>query len=137
MAAYIVYRNLTNGLLSVRDRKTKLVVAHCEQIVLGNAHTVVNESGRLYVIKKKKKFVHAYIVGDIVDMIGARYYKGRTVEIPRIGMYQKELLCQEGTSITYNPFKHETFIERETGRSIAGEKFNFIHICKTGSVTAY
>ena len=56
-----VYRNLHNGMLSVRQRG--LVVAHVHTIDLIDVTFKVNESGRQRVIRDKKKNVHAFVVG--------------------------------------------------------------------------
>lgn len=56
-----VYRNLHNGMLSVRQRG--LVVAHVHTIDLIDVTFKVNESGRQRVIRDKKKNVHAFVCG--------------------------------------------------------------------------
>ena len=60
-----VYRNLHKNCLSVRQ--LGIVRCHVDNIVLNNATFVVNEKGRNKVRKEKKKNVHAYIKGTVVD----------------------------------------------------------------------
>lgn len=63
-----VYRNLHNGLLSIKQGT--LVVAHADQITLGGpdgAHFIISEVVRERVVKNGVKEVHAYAVGRIVE----------------------------------------------------------------------
>lgn len=58
-----VYRNLNSGLFSIRDAKSKLVLAHGSHFVITNPKEKISESGRQRVIAKGVKNVHAFISG--------------------------------------------------------------------------
>lgn len=85
-----VYRNLhKKGVVySVRDCKTKLVVAHVSDLNLSDVKFKVNQAGRRRVLKEKRKNVHAVIQGIISS--GGTSHTGRL--------------------ITYNPYKSNQFV---------------------------
>lgn len=63
-----VYRNLTKNCWSVQHKlpgKGWRLLKHCDLISLKNVTTKVYESGRQRVIKEGKKYVHAYIEGEM------------------------------------------------------------------------
>jgi hypothetical protein len=64
----------------------------------------VSQAGRLRVIKEKRKNVHAGIIGEWTNdlMVIAKY----------IGYSHK------GKTITYNPYIHTSFVEKETGNRV-------------------
>lgn len=100
-----VYRNLHNGLLSIRDYKTKHVLAHCETVELQGVQFKVSQNGRERVLKEKRKNVHAYAVGR---------YMGNPEQF-------------SGTSlITYNPYKYKTFVNASTGQAVALADYAFL-----------
>lgn len=88
-----VYRNLRNGMWSVVQ--AGIVNCHVSHLWLKNAKMIVSESGRQRVIRERRKNVHAYIEGELVESFP--YIDGR---------------CNTrlAPSITYNPYKAATFI---------------------------
>lgn len=60
-----VYRNLHNGMFSIKCAKTGLVLAHGNGFTLQANKFHVNEKGRQKVILEKSKSVHAYVIGVI------------------------------------------------------------------------
>lgn len=65
-----VYRNLANGLMSIQmytKGKGWLVVGHSEDLAIKAPTFLVGESVRQQVIAKKRKRVHAYIEGTLVN----------------------------------------------------------------------
>lgn len=96
---YEVYRNLHNNKFSIRDKKTKLVVAHGNDFFLN-----VIGSGKSKAGQKKAKLtgvrnVHLWLVGNLIEV--------STEEVKLL-------------ELTYNPFLHSEFIfvdesEFETG----------------------
>lgn len=63
-----VYRNLHHGGFSIRDSKTKQVLAHADSVKMtGGVLFKVNEKGRQKTIEEKRKRVHAYVQGFFVD----------------------------------------------------------------------
>lgn len=94
-----VYRNLRKATFSIRDAKTRLVIAYGTDIMLSNIRMNVQKGGRERVRREKWKNVHAFING---------IYEGdKHVDINK----NWEL-------IYYNPFTTETFINKKTGEPI-------------------
>ena len=90
-----VYYNLHKKCLSVRKRG--LVIDHVSSILLKNAEFVVQPAGRKRVVKEKRKNVHAYIRGERVAVAS---FDGKSERI------------------TYNPYKHKSFVSVETGKPV-------------------
>ena len=88
-----VYFNLHKHCWSVKDRKTGLVVAHREEVLIRNATGVVQPAGRDRVRKEGRKNVHAFIRGEWVDIEETPTY-----------------LQGWASQITYNPYKNDTFV---------------------------
>ena len=61
-----VYFNLHKQVFSIRDKKTKLVVAHAPCVTLQNVSFKVSQAGREKTIATKQKCVHAFVVGEFV-----------------------------------------------------------------------
>lgn len=66
-----IYRNLRPG-KSMSDRafsimQDGLVVGHSDYVVVKDARFVVREGGRQRVLHEKRKNVHAFVVGTIID----------------------------------------------------------------------
>ena len=72
---YRVYRNLTNGRLSIKQGS--LVVGHCDGVLMGDCEFIVNENGRQRTVKEGKKYVHAFVEGHIGAISHFTSYKGR------------------------------------------------------------
>lgn len=62
-----VYKNLTKDTWSIQDYKTRKVIGYSENIRLEDAQFVVSEKTRQRVISEGKKYVHAFVVGELVD----------------------------------------------------------------------
>ena len=87
-----VYKNLHNGMFSVQqDGK---VVAHVDTIDLKDVTFKVSEAGRQRVLAERKKNVHAFVVGLVVDVNAFT-----TVDIQR-----------RGVRVSYNPYKSGKFL---------------------------
>lgn len=86
-----VYRNLNNGLISLRQGN--LVIGHAEEVVLKDVEVKVSEAGRKRVLKEKVKNVHAYLTGVVVE-----------------GEFEEEYIGE----LYYNPYKVSTFVDKET-----------------------
>ncbi len=61
-----VYKNLTRNTWSIQDAKTRKVIGYSDYVKLNNAKFVVSEKSRQRVIKEGKKYVHAFVVGELV-----------------------------------------------------------------------
>lgn len=90
-----VYKNLHNGLWSIKDAKTGLVLGHTSELSLHVCMFIVSESGRQRVLKEKKENIHAYVIG---------YY------------HCDKAVFTDGVVITYNPHKDSHFTTLESNR---------------------
>ena len=87
MTKVFIYRNLHKKCWSVKDWKTKLVIAHLDELILSDCEFKVSEAGRQRVLKEKKKNVHAGVLGYITtDCINCFWQQ-----------------------VTYNPHRMESF----------------------------
>ena len=102
----MIYKNLHNGLFSVKQGG--LVVAHIDSVLLANVSFKVNESGRNRVIKEKKKNVHAFIVGYILN----------------VNHTPASLLKR---SITYNPYKFNYFYFKDNDNKAILNNNNLVY----------
>ena len=62
-----VYKNLTRNTWSIQDYKTRKVIGYSDNIRLEDAKFVVSEKTRQRVLTERKKYVHAFVVGTLVD----------------------------------------------------------------------
>lgn len=110
-AAFYVYRNLTRKTFSVKHGGR--VIEHADRILILSGNFKVNENGRQRVIREQKKYVHAFITttdGYIRDREGAIE---NSIEYWDLNSRQKR-------EVSYNPFKNETFIFRDSGEPVEG-----------------
>lgn len=91
-----VYFNLHKKVWSIKalegENKGR-VIAHRTLVTLENCELKVSQAGRKRVIAERRKNVHAGVVGEWHDA---------------------ELPIFPGRMVTYNPYKYETFVDRET-----------------------
>ena len=109
MRSVEVYYNLHKKCLSVRDRKTGLVVKHTHAIRLtsksghyGRIDFNVSEKLRQRVLETRRKNVHATVRGYVHDLGKVKSLEERKARKPKT-------LRQ----VTYNPYKYETFVNTE------------------------
>jgi len=93
-----VYYNLHKHTFSVQ--KNGLVVLHADYIKLEDVEFKVRQGGREKVRQEKSKNVHAFVNGTLIDFC----------------QYPCDDIPEEpvGDIITYNPYKYDTFVYRET-----------------------
>lgn len=60
-----VYWNLHRHVFSVRDRKSRRVLGHCDQVFLNGVEFYVSQAGRQRVLDDQRKNVHAFVRGVI------------------------------------------------------------------------
>lgn len=94
-----VYRNLRKGNFSIRDAKTRRVIAYGTDINLSNVRMYVQKGGRERVKREEWKNIHAFVSGT---------YEGDNYVD----------LNQDWEVIYYNPYSTETFINKTTGEPI-------------------
>ncbi len=109
-----VYFNLHRKCFSIKaleGANKGRVVAHSDKVLVFDATFKVSEAGRQRVLRERKKNVHAGVVGHWIGSIDDE------LTIERI--------VYNGTPITYNPYKYNTFVHLygehpiETGRLVA------------------
>jgi len=98
-----VYFNLHKKCWSVRDRKSRLVIAHAAQVVLSDVTFRVSAAGNARVRREGKKNVHAFARGTVVS-IGTLF----TIE--------------GSVGVTYNPYKYTTFVNADNERPVYGAR---------------
>ena len=85
-----VYRNLTRECWSIQEKTSKgwRVIGHQHHLILKDARFIVSKAGQARVRREGKKYVHAYVEGELVSAI----------ERPK-----------SGRTIRYNPYFSDTF----------------------------
>ena len=91
----LIYRNLNKKGKVFSVKQGNLVVAHTKSIKLINCNFIINKAGQLRVRRKKRKNVHAYIKGRIVN----GFFHNMSI-INNI-LFDKE--------IVYNPYLYDYF----------------------------
>ena len=113
---YEVYKNLHNGMWSIRDAESKLVVGHAKALELVEAELKVSEAGRQRVIREGKKNVHAFIRGIAVNVQGFVPFKDRVLH-SNVCLEPRER-DTEWHPLTYNPYTMDSFQLRKSGEPV-------------------
>ena len=112
-----VYKNLHNGLWSIKDVKTGLVLGHTSEITLFDCEYKVSQKGRERVLNEKQKNIHAYIVGNYMsDSFVSKSY------IERSGMANS---LHGIETVAYNPYKESHFTTLESSRTKEMKQSNY------------
>ena len=107
-----VYRNLHRGCVSVKQGG--IVRCWTNNIVLKDCKFIISKAGQRKVRDEKKKNVHAFVEGYLADVRKADEQAGFT-----------------WTESYYNPYRTDTFQDKETGRPISSAKFVDIWVDET------
>ena len=100
-----VYRNLQKKMWSVRQGGR--VIFHCNRIILKDVKFFVQAAGRARVLREKRKNVHAYVSGYLSNVKEVNKYPDN----------------DNWAEVTYDPYKHETFIKIDSGNAIESADF--------------
>lgn len=112
-----VYRNLNNGLFSVKaltgEFKGK-VVGHFAsiQINLTGPRFKISQAGQLRARKANTRNVHAFLIGEIQSVTDLAVTSNK-----------------EEREITYNPFIHNNFVIKETGETADFSAITSARLC--------
>jgi len=110
-----IYRNLHNGLISIKSASSGLVLGHAKSVDIAWADFVVHEAGRQRVLKDKQKNVHAYVKGLLLNTSGFKPYKGRSIG-PVYGALDT---IHKDTVVSYNPYKAPHFVIKGTSDKVS------------------
>jgi len=124
-----VYRNLHNGLISIQDLSTGVVLCHADAIDLEEANFIVREAGRQQVIREQRKNVHAFVRGKVISIQNFQPYKGRSLRVNRLSDLQDLQVSNMWTTtkVSYNPYKAPHFVTPE------GDEVDYAHLCTVQS----
>lgn len=95
-----VYKNIHKDCYSIVDHKSGLVVGYADYVCLKDAKTHINQNGRKRVVDRKRKEVHAYLVGTFA---GCQF-----------------AIAEQDTpyQLYYNPYKTEHFVNKQTKEAV-------------------
>lgn len=102
-----VYFNLHRKLWSVKalsgEQKGR-VIGHSEFVQISSPVFKVSEAGRQRVLREQRKNVHAGVEGKLLTM--------------RLADAELEPAEYDAMTVTYNPYKHSTFVTRLGGTPV-------------------
>ena len=127
-----VYRNLHNGLISIKSASSGLVLGHAKSVDIAWADFVVNEAGRQRVLKDRQKNVHAYVKGILMGHIGFKPYRGRWNGGVSRGPWDT---VHKVTVVSYNPYKAPHFVIKGTSDKVT--KANACTVSHDGTISGY
>jgi len=98
----MVHYNLHKHTFSITHKG--LVISHADYVKLHDVEFRVRQGGREKVIKEKRKNVHAFVIGTLIE-----YCK-----------YPCESLPSEPNSdiVTYDPYKYNSYVMKDTQEPI-------------------
>lgn len=105
-----VYKNLHNDKFSIRCSKSKLVIAHADDLYLLDVKFIVQQKGRERVLNEKRKNVHAYAKGKLTMAHKPSW----------------EVLAK----VNYNPYRFGFFFNAKTKEKV--DKSDLCHISNLG-----
>jgi len=94
----MVYYNLHKHTFSISYNGR--VIAHADYVKLFNVEFRVRQGGRDKVLKEKRKNVHSFVIGTLVD-----YCKYPCEDMPSE---------PNNNIVTYNPYKYNSFVVKDT-----------------------
>ena len=104
-----VYRNLHKNCFSVRHKGKVVGYLHDnEQLALTNVTFAVQPAGRAKVLRENKKNVHAFVRGEYVG------FENNLTN----NLYFGEFEDLDFYAVSYNPYKSDKFVVKETGKPI-------------------
>lgn len=94
-----VYKNLRNGLWSVRSTATGRVIDHRSHLYVTDAKLVVQPAGNARVRATGRKNVHAFVRGELVE--------GLSLSDLLDQLHPNPVIAER---VTYNPYENTTFV---------------------------
>ena len=123
-----IYRNLHNGLISIKSASSGLVLGHAKSVDIARADFIVHEAGRQRVLRNKQKNVHAYVKGFLLNTTGFKPYKGRSLGPVYDALDDTRWQCRnlylrfaihKATVVSYNPYKAPHFVIKGTSDKVS------------------
>lgn len=93
-----VFKNLKHGCYSIMQRG--VVRASARVVRLADVEFRVGEKGRQRMIRERRKNVHAFAVGHLVDYVHPSD--------------SRDIAAPEGRGAFYDPYRFESFVDSET-----------------------
>lgn len=99
-----VYKNLNNGLWSVKQRIEGkwVVVGHCVSCVLNDAVPVISDARHEWVRSGNHREVFAYLEGSLVQVAGFKSFRGRSAVVS--GDFGSRVPSDCTRLVTFRPF---------------------------------
>lgn len=94
-----IYRNLHKKCLSVKQGE--IVMCHASEVLLKDCRFIVNAAGQNRVRTEKRKNVHSYVEGFVVD-----------------AKEHGNMLPYDWSALYYNPYKTDHWIESDSGKYV-------------------
>ena len=101
-----VYFNLHKKCWSIRQSGASVI--HADFVEIKEPQFVVQQGGNARVRREKRKNVHAFVRGYLTE---------------RVGIFPKNQKL-----VTYNPYKHTSFVERGTDKPICNAEYAVLDI---------
>ena len=101
-ARVMVYYNLHKHTFSVTY--SGKVIIHADYVKLDDVEFRVREGGKSKVRDEKRKNVHAFVIGNLIDYC----------EFPCEDLAEPE----DSVVVTYDPYKYDSFVVKETGEPV-------------------
>ena len=102
----MVYYNLHKHTFSVTYKG--VVILHADYVKLGNVEFRVREGGKEKVRREKRKKVHAFVIGELLD-----YCEFPCENIPSE---------PSNKVVTYNPYKYNSFVYKDSEEPVYNAK---------------
>lgn len=97
-----VFKNLKHGCYSIMQRGT--VRASARRVRLADVEFRVGEKGRQRMIRERRRNVHAFAVGRLVDWVHPDD--------------SRDIAPLEGRGAIYDPYRFASFVDAETGAPV-------------------
>lgn len=116
-----IYRNLRNkdrNRYSILDRATGRIIGHADYVFVRKARFVVRPAGRERVRRERKKYVHAFVRGEL-ESAYSRLPRSRDQQIAE----HRHDRSGFPVDVRYNPYVNDTFVDSITTQPVEAALF--------------
>lgn len=117
------YRNLRNGLWSIRSRKTGRVTDHAASAIVVEPRLIVQPAGRERVRREGRKNVHAFVRGHGI------YFNAAARDVAE--------WSEQPQRITYNPYVNDGFVWHDTQEPVDDSAIDSVYLRHDGTAHAW